>query len=78
MKRGTCPKCNGRSVFRKTGNRLQTDKVTLKSGVFDSRAAPDRYICASCGYVEYYLSSEQDLQVVRETWEPVVQERAQE
>jgi hypothetical protein len=46
--------------------------VTLKSGVISTGAAPDRYICASCGYIEYYLSAEADLQVVRDTWEPVI------
>ncbi len=28
-----------------------------------------RYVCGGCGYLEYYLTSDQDLSVIRDTWE---------
>jgi ribosomal protein S27AE len=71
MKRGICPKCESREVFYQPGHPLQSEKVTLKSGVVSRGTAPDRYVCGSCGLVEYYLSGAEDLEVVRETWEPV-------
>jgi ribosomal protein S27AE len=61
MKRGTCPKCDTQIVFHYPGHHLQREMITLKSGVISTGAAPDRYICASCGYTEYYLSAEADL-----------------
>jgi hypothetical protein len=72
MKSGTCPRCQSREVFRHPGHPLQIEKVTLKPGTFGiSQTAPDRYICASCGLVEYYVASEEDRQVIRESWERV-------
>ena len=71
MKNGVCPKCNGRDVYHQTGNIHQREQVTLSGTVFSHTTPPDRYVCASCGYVEFYIASDDHLQIVREKWQKV-------
>ncbi len=79
MKNGMCPKCNGTEVYRQDGSRLAHEHIALKEGrgradilaLGMKVAAPDKYVCAACGYLEYYLASEDDLEVVRENWERI-------
>ena len=74
MRNGTCPSCSSTDVYRQAGHRLQYEKVTLKLGIlgiFSKTTAPDRYACTACGHVEFYLSSAEDLQTIRDSWERV-------
>lgn len=71
MKNGLCPRCNGTEIYTQPGSRFQSELVTLKAGPIGKSAYPDRYLCATCGYVEYYVTSAEDLQVARETWTKV-------
>ncbi len=71
MRNGTCPLCHSNDVYRQAGHPLQLEKVTLKPGLFGKTSAPDRYACTSCGYLEIYLSSAEDLQTIRDSWERV-------
>jgi len=73
MKNGTCPKCGSSEVFAGT-------KVFPKSGPFSCNAIPisltamaplDNYVCAACGYVESYISREEDLDGIRRKWPSV-------
>lgn len=73
MKNGTCPKCSGREIYHRAGSRFSQELVELKGGVINQGAAPDKYLCAACGYLEYYLPlSDEQLAVVRDNWERVV------
>jgi ribosomal protein S27AE len=72
MKNGICPKCANTEVYFKAGHHSQREMITLKPGVLAYGVAPDRYLCASCGYVEQYLAAEKDLQTVREAWDRVL------
>ena len=71
MKRGVCPKCAAREVYRHAGSRFANEMITLKGDFVSKGAAPDKYICAACGYLEYYLPITEDIQLVRENWELV-------
>jgi transposase-like protein len=71
MKSGTCPRCQSTTVYRKEGHPAQREQITLTGGVISQGVAPTRYVCASCGYVELYIDSEEHLTVVREKWTKV-------
>lgn len=72
MKNGFCPKCNKETVYTQKGSLMTGELVMLKTALFFGRAtSPDKYICVSCGYIEYYFASEDDLKFVEESWEKV-------
>lgn len=71
MKNGICPRCNGAEVYSQPGSIRQSELITLKPGIVSKGTPPDRFICVSCGYVEFFLANEEDLQVVRDTWQRV-------
>jgi hypothetical protein len=71
MRNGTCSRCNSSYVYRQAGHPLQLEKVTLNPGLIGKTSAPDRYACTSCGHVEFYISSAEDLQTIRDSWERV-------
>ena len=71
MKTGTCPKCTSTDVFSGAG-------IMLKKGPFGSNAIPigltsiaalDNYVCASCGYVESYISDSAKLTEIGDKWD---------
>ena len=79
MRDGICPKCAGNEVYFQEGGRYPHEHIVLKKGqgrpdiiaVGMKVTAPDKYICADCGYLEYYVASPEDTQVVRENWQRV-------
>lgn len=72
MKNGTCPKCGAKEVYTQVGNMAAQEGISLKGGVINKGAAPDKYICLACGYLEYYLPlSPENVKLVRENWKPV-------
>lgn len=71
MKNGICPKCDGREIYRQTGNPHALETIALSDGVVNRGAAPVKYICAACGFLEYYLQEPQHIQTIRENWERV-------
>ena len=76
MKNGICPKCQSGEVYWHKGSE-EHEQITVKEaaipffGAFAETAWPEKYVCASCGYIEYYLSEAKGLQVVKEHWEKV-------
>jgi len=72
MKNGICVKCSGKEIYCKDASPKSSDRVTLKDGVISKDASMVlRYICISCGYLEYYLSQQTDLDYIREHWDRV-------
>jgi len=72
MKNGVCPKCSKTEVYTQEGVLLGGELVTLKKTLFGGKSSsPDKYICVSCGYIEYYFASKEDLEFVQETWKKV-------
>ncbi len=71
MKNGTCPKCGSHEIYHHVGNQTSQELVTLVGGVISKGVAPDKYACVACGYLEYYLPLNNELQAIREHWERV-------
>lgn len=72
MKNGKCVKCSGKEIYCKDVSPKSSDRVTLKDGVISKDASKViRYICVSCGYLEYYLSEQTDLDYICEHWDRV-------
>jgi hypothetical protein len=70
MKNGNCPKCGSSEIYAGTD-------VFPKSGPFTCNAIPigltamaplDNYVCAACGYLESYISREEDIDGIRRKW----------
>lgn len=72
MRDGTCSRCGSTNVYRHPGHPLQNEKITLKpSLIFGKTSAQDTYACTSCGHLEFYISSADDLQTIQDSWERV-------
>ncbi|HLA63322.1 MAG TPA: hypothetical protein VK610_02765 [Rhodothermales bacterium] len=72
MKSGLCPKCQSPTVFHQPGEPTQVEQLTITNGAVVKRTtAPDRYVCASCGYTEFYVTNEDDLERIWQNWEQV-------
>lgn len=71
MKNGVCPKCSSKEVYRSEGYPQQREMITISGTAFVKGVPPDRYTCVSCGYVEFYLASEEYLQEIRDAWTKV-------
>lgn len=66
-KRGQCLKCGKSDLLLVPMTRWSDRYKALYLGVWKS-AAVDHFVCASCGFVEQYVSDE-DLPKVRKFWE---------
>lgn len=67
MRDGVCPKCKSRDV--RSGlqwSRNGKDRIPL--GNMITGAPIDIYVCASCGYVETYISDERSLREIAKYW----------
>lgn len=72
MKSGVCPRCECTEVYRSPGNLAAQEAIVLKGGILSKGATPDKYLCAACGYLEYYLPlTSGNLEMIRENWERV-------
>ena len=71
MKKGVCPKCNSTEVYSSKGYPQQREMITISGTVFVNGVPPDRYVCTSCGFVEFYLVKEEHFNAIRENWEKV-------
>lgn len=69
---GICPKCTSREVFHHAGSKFAHEMIALKGDLISKGAAPDKYLCLDCGYLEYYLPVTADVrQTVLENWDRV-------
>lgn len=73
MKDGVCPKCAAREVYQHLPDpRNPSESITLNDSFFSKGAMPEKYLCLSCGYLEYYLAIDDDIrETVRENWRRV-------
>lgn len=62
----SCVKCNSNDIIKISSN----DTIILKHKLFkyfNSYFIPflnvDKFICTSCGYIEYYLKSQEDIEL---------------
>jgi len=66
MKSGTCPKCGKKEIHYK-----QNRSYVYRNNIWitDFReAATTVYVCSHCGFVEFYLEREKDLERIRRKW----------
>jgi predicted nucleic-acid-binding Zn-ribbon protein len=72
MKDGICSKCNKSDVYMEKGVPLGSEQVVLKSAFLSGRVTlPDKYVCADCGYLEYYVPLKDDLKFIKQNWKKV-------
>lgn len=74
MKNGICPKCNDTQVYYRKGEHSignSIEQIQISPKFFSKGVVPDKYICTSCGYIEYYLALEKDLTEIKDNWEKV-------
>ena len=72
MKNGVCPKCAAREVYQAAGSRFGNEMLNLTDGLINKGLAPDKYVCGQCGYLEYYLPTEDSaFQIIRDKWDRV-------
>ena len=80
MKSGQCPKCGSFDVYsgayvpNKSGGGYGNNTIPVSGGLFDRNVALDNYVCVNCGYVESYISDEEQLQRIAKKWPRVVDE----
>lgn len=67
MKDGICPKCNSEEVYFDGTGRHGIDLKISYSYVHGTHL----YICADCGYIEFYAQTGFDLQKVKEKYQRV-------
>jgi predicted nucleic-acid-binding Zn-ribbon protein len=53
--RGVCPKCDGREILR------ISDEITDQIGSAFSGLAQNAYVCAACGFIEFYAADVEGL-----------------
>ena len=74
MKNGLCLKCGSREIYRRGPDNYGTnEKIVVKAGFVTKGAAPDKYVCLGCGYLESYLPLEENAEMVREHWQRVAE-----
>jgi predicted nucleic-acid-binding Zn-ribbon protein len=83
MKSGQCPKCGSFDVYsgayvpNKQGFH-NSNTIPVSSGLFSQVVALDNYVCVNCGYVESYISDEEQLRRIADKWPRVVDERVRD
>lgn len=74
MRSGFCPKCSSETVFEAqngVGLGSNAGAVSVFIGIFGTPSRYTSYLCATCGYVEYYIDDRAKLQAVAEHWQKV-------
>jgi predicted nucleic-acid-binding Zn-ribbon protein len=75
MKDGQCPKCGSTEVYASQVNHPQKH-IRVQSPYLSGSAAPVKYLCTECGYLEYYVEDENFLALVRHKWQRVQDNQA--
>ena len=71
MKNGTCPKCQGQDIAHIKDEKaaLGGDNNIQLGATIMSVAKVMRLVCLTCGYMEWWVESEQDLDKIRKKYE---------
>lgn len=72
LKSGSCPACGSRDIYFKERNKSgdRVNQIPVSRGWTVQYAALDNYACATCGYLELYVSEPENRAKIRENWEP--------
>lgn len=68
---GRCPKCNSTNIIRipdhesrhASGNNIYTTTFTLLGKI-----PVIRYVCVNCGYVENWVETKEELDIIKDTF----------
>jgi predicted nucleic-acid-binding Zn-ribbon protein len=73
MKDGVCPKCSAPEVYRHLPKAINpSESITLTDSFINKGAMPEKFLCLSCGYLEFYLPlNDTVLAAVKEHWTKV-------
>ncbi len=77
MTSGTCPKCGSNEIYTDTNvdGRFSTagrNLVLAKGGILaPAFVGYDNYFCATCGYIERYVTDPSDRQLIAQNWSRV-------
>jgi transposase-like protein len=64
---GKCPKCQSNDVVRIAGGTGTSGNIFM--GTFSGIVLLTRYLCASCGFVEQWVESADDIAKVKRKYE---------
>lgn len=67
MQKGICPKCDAKEVYLST---TETHGVQIRTTWTDI-VFTELYICADCGFLEFYVQHKTDLENVRKKFKKV-------
>ena len=81
MKSGQCPKCGSFEVYSGAyvpNKYVYYNTIPVSGGLFSQVVELDNYVCVNCGYVESYISDEEQLRRIADKWPRVVDEGVRE
>jgi predicted nucleic-acid-binding Zn-ribbon protein len=67
MKKGQCPKCGSKQVFRKMASGYRGNMIL---GFIRWTSLTD-YVCVDCGYIESYVCANSGLEHIKNNWQKV-------
>ncbi|MCL2555748.1 MAG: hypothetical protein FWE03_01840 [Firmicutes bacterium] len=62
-----CPKCNNNSIIT-IGSHYTNPMIRIPFGILNS-AIIKPYICSKCGYTEFYVDNQKDLEKLKTKYE---------
>lgn len=68
MKDGICAKCGEREVYKRRDGYFGLE---IPVSAFNSKTFLELYVCARCGYLEFYVQSQEKLKQIPETFKKV-------
>ena len=71
MRSGNCPKCRSTDIRVGPTRAMKLAIMNKFSISFLANAAPDRYVCVSCGHMEQYVAHPADRAAIAAKWPAV-------
>ncbi len=69
MKNNICPKCGKQEIYYKQNSGSETIHNIPITGF--SYGAISYYVCINCGYMEFYLERQKDLDKIAKKWKQI-------
>lgn len=66
MKNGICPKCESSDVYAS-----KSESHGIRIPLSWTEAFTELYVCAKCGFLEFYVQHESDLEKIKENLKKV-------
>ena len=74
MKTGICPKCQSSEVYEAQNGIGAMEAHYVRKENTSTHSTFNHYVCSNCGYIESYLTNENDINFIRNNryWKKVV------